>query len=237
MMGNSDTTRNLPAEYTLPPSWRLSDRGLEGIRLATGMAKTKHGLYASVPIVCKGERCPYINTCALDLYGLVPEGERCPVEIAEVIKMFEEYVTELGIDPESRVDLGLLKELIDIEVTLMRADHMIADDPAIIKDIDVAINDRGQRITRPEIHKAYDLKDKLNKRKHEILRLLNSTRKDKASDLERILDPSTYAAELIKRARANAIDADFEVVDDVGTGDIPAIPDGIGSLTDDEEGS
>ena len=209
MMGNSDRTQHLPAEYTLPPSWRLSDRGLEGIRLATGMAKTKHGLYASVPIVCKGQACPYINTCALDLYGLTPEGERCPVEIAEVIKMFEEYVSELEIDPHSRVDLGLMKELIDIEVTLMRADHMIADDPAIIKDIDVAINDRGQRITRPEIHKAYDLKDKLNKRRHEILRLLNSTRKDKASDLEKILDPSTYAAELIKRAKVIAIDADF----------------------------
>ena len=206
----------------MPPSWMMTEKGKEALRLASGMAKVKHGLYASVPIVCKGQECPYIETCGLDLYGMTPEGERCPLEIAEAIKTFEEYCAELEIDQYSRVDLGLLKELIDIEITLIRADKVIASDPALIQEIAVAINPRGDQITRPELHKAYELKDRLNRRKHEVLRLLNSTRKDKAGDIARSIDPSTYAAELIRRYQEsqNAIEAEDYTVVDVETDEL-----------------
>lgn len=220
-------TQNLPTEWSMPPAWKLSERGKEAIKVAVNMANTKHGLYSSVPIVCRGANCPYVETCGLDLYGLTPDGERCPVEIAESIKAYEEYKDELDIDITSRVDMSLLKELIDIEITMMRADSLLAQEGSFIQDVVAGVTPQGRTIDRPEIHKAAEHKDKLSKRRHEILRLLNSTRKDKARSGEKLMDPSSYAAKLMAQAKklqdeakSLPIDAEYEVEDDgMGTGD------------------
>ncbi len=211
-------TQNLPSEWSMPPEWKMSEKGREAIRVAVSISNTKHGLFASVPIVCRGRACPYIETCGLEPFGLAPDGERCPTEIADAMKAFKEYSEEFEIDTESRVDMGLLKELIDIEITQDRASKILSKDGTFIQDVATAVTERGDIITKPEIHKAAEIKDKLSKRKHEILRLFNATRKDKAGTLAGTLDPSTYAAELLRRAREiqeqNMVEAEFEVDDD-----------------------
>ncbi len=211
-MGTGDTNLDIrPAEWPLPAAWKVSERGKEAIRISVSMSNVKHGMYASVPMVCKEGECPYVQTCPLYEMDMAPQGERCPIEIAEIMKMYEEYNQELDVE-DSRVDLTLLKELIDIEITLLRTENILAVDNEIIKDVAAGINPKGQIITKPEINKAYDLKDKLSRRKHEILRLFHSTRKDKAKDESRSIDPSTYASELLQRKQA--IDAEFSIVED-----------------------
>lgn len=209
----------LSNEWDLPPEWNISEKGKEGIRLAVSVSNTKHGLYATVPIVCKGDKCPYKNTCSLFAIEMAPAGERCPIEIAQVMKIYNDYVKELEIDETSRVDLSMIKELIDIEITAMRTDKIIAEEATFIEMVPFAVTERGQVLSKPEINKAQLLRDGLIKRRHEILKSLNATRKDKASQESGFLDPSTYAAELLKRkaaimaAKDKTVDVEFTVVD------------------------
>ena len=98
--------------------------------------------------------------------------------------------------------IGLVKELIDYEVQIRRADHKMASQGDFLEDIVVGISDNGHPIVNKEIAKPIDYKERAIKKKHEILQLLNSTPKDKAGSKINInVDPSTYAANLLQRAK------------------------------------
>lgn len=188
-------------EPRMPMEWQFSDKGQQALVIARQMAAVKHGLYASIPMLCKGPACPYAGTCPLLAMDLAPVAERCPLEVSKIMKRFEQYSKELSIDEDNIVDMTLIKDLIDIDIQLIRADNKLAVDADFIQDVIIMITEHGDEITQPQIHKAVDYKDKLLKKRHDILGLLHSTRKDKAGDkLTITLDPSTYAAQLMAQA-------------------------------------
>jgi hypothetical protein len=203
----------------MPQAWKLSDKGREAIQLAVGMAKTKHGLYASIPMLCKAEKCPYAEVCPLVEMGKAPEGERCPMEIAMILKKYEEYSNEFGIDESNVVDMGLVKDLIDYDIQLFRAENKIAVQGDFVEDVVVTVTEGGEAITAPQLSKATEYKDKIMTKRFKILELMNSTRKDKAGDkLTLSLDPSSYASQLMSTIAGSMkpgqiIDADYEDVD------------------------
>jgi len=192
-------------EEELPSEWKISDRGKEAIKIAASQRQLRHGLFASVPIVCKGIECAYAETCGILEMDLAPVGERCPLEIAHACDLYHMMCKELQIDEESIIDLQLIKELIDIEVVMERCDRTLAKDGDIMSSVTIGATVRGEAIISTEIHKAFDLKDKLARRKHEVLRLLNSTRKDKAQEDQGFIDPSTYASQMLAKAREIAL--------------------------------
>jgi hypothetical protein len=190
-------TQNLPTQ--MPPEWQISDKGKEAIRIAVGMAQTKHGLAAGVPIICKGGECPFRETCYLQITGMDVPGERCPIEIAAVVKRFDAYMEELDIKEEDTTDMSLLKNLVDIEIQLVRADKKMAADGNIVEDIVVAIGEDGTPYYKPEITRAAEFKMKLLNEHSKILSYLHATRKDKAAEKGlMIIDASTYAAKLLE---------------------------------------
>lgn len=200
----------------MPKAWKLSDRGREAIQLAVGMAQTKHGLYASIPMLCKGEECPYAAVCPLVEMGKAPVGERCSLEIAMILKKYEEYSQEFGIDENNVVDMGLVKDLIDYDIQLFRAENKIAVQGDFVEDVVVTVTEGGEAITAPQLSKATEYKDKIMTKRFKILELMNSTRKDKAGDKMTIsLDPSSYASQLMSQIAGNMkpgqiIDMDYD---------------------------
>ena len=72
----------------------------------------------------------------------------------------EAYCSELGVDDTSRVQLSLVKELVDCEVMISRCDSLIAKDGDLVEEITVAVTDGGHRITKPEIRRAVEIKEK-----------------------------------------------------------------------------
>lgn len=200
----------------MPKAWKLSDRGREAIQLAVGMAQTKHGLYASIPMLCKGEECPYAAVCPLVEMGKAPVGERCSLEIAMILKKYEEYSQEFGIDENNVVDMGLVKDLIDYDIQLFRAENKIAVQGDFVEDVVVTVTEGGEAITAPQLSKATEYKDKIMTKRFKILELMNSTRKDKAGDKMTIsLDPSSYASQLMSQISGNMkpgqiIDMDYD---------------------------
>lgn len=204
----------------MPSSWKLSDKGKEAIQLAVGMAKTKHGLYAAIPMLCKGNKCPYAKVCPLVDMGAAPEGERCSLEIAMILQKYEEYKDEFSIDERNIVDMNLTKDLIDCDIQIFRSENKMAVDGDFLEEFVITVTENGDEVKDNRISKAAEYKEKIQTKKHKILTMMNSTRKDKAGDKLTVqLDPSTYAATLMKQAadmssHGEIIDADFTESDD-----------------------
>lgn len=188
------------AHNNFPSEWNMSDEGRESLRRAMTEQNTKHGLYAGIPMICLDDKCPYKATCGFYAEGNTPEGERCPKEIALILNLYQKYKNQLGLKDGDMVQLSLLKEVIDLDVKIDRAERKQAADPDLIKKVPVAVDDRGRVIRKPEVDKVTEVADRLMDRRHKILSYLNSTPKDKAAKkLEITQDPSTYAAKLLAR--------------------------------------
>ena len=206
---------------TIPSTWKLSPKGMDAVRTSMTMMSTTHGLYASIPMICKGEDCIYATLFPELHEGLDAEGERCPVEIALILTKYDAYIKELGIEKEDAVDMSILRDVIDFEVQIMRAENKMAIEGDFVKDIVVGVQENGVPITQEQITKAAEYKDKMQMKRNKALELLNSTRKDKAgTKLTMVMDPSTYARDLLKRADigGSTIEGNFdelEVIPDV----------------------
>jgi hypothetical protein len=199
------TAENLPAQCgecfpQLPSEWGVSEAGRRAITVALTELQLKHGLYAGIPMICLGDTCPYGDTCGLLANGEAPEGERCPKEVAQVIDLFNKYTEQLGIEDDNMVELSLVKELVDLDIKISRADRKQAVEPDLVKEVPVAVDDRGRVIRRPEVDKITEVKDKLMERRHKILSYLNATPKDKAATkIDIRQDPSSLAAQLLAK--------------------------------------
>ncbi|MFW5871953.1 MAG: hypothetical protein ACOCUT_02505, partial [bacterium] len=79
-------------------------------------------------------------------------------------------------------------------------DKKLATDPDVVKNVVVAVTEEGTPITQPQVNKAYELQQKLVRQRHQTLRLLNSTPKDRAEiDGNAQIDPSTMIGEMRER--------------------------------------
>lgn len=202
----------------LPAQWQMDEKGIEAIRIANAMCSTQTGLCANIPIICKGIKCPFVDTCGIKAVGMNVDdlkGQRCPVEIADITKKFQWYIAHLEIEADDVVDLGMVKELVDIDVMLERANKRMAAEGDFIEMVAVGVDSDGNAIRRPEIRKSVDFKERMQKRKDSILQLLNATRKDKAGSKVTIdMDPSSYAAQLLEKKRQlDALKNDDDIID------------------------
>jgi hypothetical protein len=190
------------AQNLNPTAWTSNPESVSNIDIAKRMRNTKHGLYASVPIICKSHACPYKESCQIYQMGLAVSGEKCPIEIAAIEDLFYRYCAEFKIDPEKStqtVDVVMVKELVDLDVSLLRCDNKMAVDADFIIQNVVGLTEDGEPITKSELHPSVEYKEKLLNRKHKTLQLLNSTRKDKEGTKITIgLDPSERAAQMLK---------------------------------------
>lgn len=214
----------LTRQYSLPREWKINKDGASALVAASVMQQNQYARYVSVPVVCKGQECPYLLTCGIAAIGMDVDtlvGQRCPIEIQFIVEKFEKYIGELDIDQTAEVDLSLVKELVDLDVMLKRADNKMAQEVDFTEDVAVSINNRGEVIRRNELRKSVEFKERMMKKRHEILELLNSTRKDKAGNkIQMSMDPSSYATLLLAKAMGSSIgDGSFEVTEEDGEDD------------------
>lgn len=206
--------KNLPAEVPNLPWLKMSEKATKAVQLSRSVQKTKHGLFANIPIVCQGPVCPYGETCMALGNDVAPEGEPCPVEIAQILELYDKYTEELKIDTTQMVNLSLLKSLIDAEITIARCEAILAKDANIIQELVTSVLPNGRVIKNPAPHIALDIKAKAIKQKNEAMQLLNSTPKDKAkTEGINIIDASTYASRI--RAEAERLRREQEKIIDV----------------------
>lgn len=168
--------------------WGLQPALIKEIGNMNRVYTSKHGMFASVPIICRGQDCAYKDVCMVSQQQRTV-GQRCPMEIAAILSRYEQWCMHFEIDtsqnmihPEDLVDATLIKDLVNIEVQMMRAENKIALNgdfmATTLADIDKKCNPYYQSIVSPEVEFLQTLQNS----KIKILNQLNATRKDKASD-------------------------------------------------------
>lgn len=219
---DDEEEQNVPVIVTkldgvqLPAGWGQSATNMDEVRKHRQSFNLKHGMFANVPMVCKGGDCPMSEVCTVAMQNR-PVGQRCPIEIAAIIDRYDKYCEQLGLTEQDYFDLSQVKDLVDIEVKLLRANGQLAISGNFIEQVVTGIDDQGNAHLRPELHKATEYEEKLLSRKSKILADLNATRKANKSDSS-VDDPSSFASSLMqrmKKAKAMVIDVDDEdVIDD-----------------------
>lgn len=182
----------------LPMAWGLAATNIDEVQKHRQSFNLKHGMFANVPMVCKGADCPLHEVCTVPMQKR-PISQRCPIEIAAIIDRYDKFCEELSIGPTDYFDQGQVKDIVDIEVKLMRANGHLAISGSFIEKVVAGIDENGNAHYRPELNKATEYEERLLNRKRAILADLNATRKSKKQD-DSVNDPSSFAAELMRKA-------------------------------------
>ena len=217
-----DLTDKNGAEITTA-MWGISPAVIKEIRNMNRVYSSKHGMFASVPIICKGPDCAYKDVCMVSQAQRIV-GQRCPMEIAAILSRYEQWCMHFEIntsndviDAKDLVDATLIKDLVNIEVQILRAENKIALNGDFMADTLLDIDKKCQpyfgKIVAPETEFLMTLQD----RKIKILNQLNATRKDKAAD-KRKESASDAAIEIFQKVKElernqqviNISDLDFD---------------------------
>ena len=168
--------------------WGIQPSLIKEISNMNKVYSSKHGMFSSVPIICRSQDCAYKDVCMVSQQQRVV-GQRCPMEIATILSRYEQWCEHFNIDTSQNainaadlVDATLIKDLVNLEVQMMRAENKIALNGDFMADtlldIDKKCNPYYGKIVSPEVEFLMTLQDK----KIKILNQLNATRKDKASE-------------------------------------------------------
>lgn len=168
--------------------WGIQPSLIKEISNMNKVYSSKHGMFSSVPIICRSQDCAYKDVCMVSQQQRVV-GQRCPMEIATILSRYEQWCEHFDIDTSQNainaadlVDATLIKDLVNLEVQMMRAENKIALNGDFMADtlldIDKKCNPYYGKIVSPEVEFLMTLQDK----KIKILNQLNATRKDKASE-------------------------------------------------------
>lgn len=187
--------------------WGLNPALIQEISKSAMIRSSKHGMFASVPIVCQNQDCKYKDICTVSPVNRIP-GQRCPMEIGAVIARFNQYCNHFGlnttddsIDEEDLVDATLIKDLVTIEVQQMRCENKIAMSGDFMSktllDIDKKCKPYYGDVVSPESEHLLVLQDK----KVKILNQLNATRKDKANDKSKSASPTENAIKIFQEVQ------------------------------------
>ena len=234
-----DLTNKNGAEITTA-MWGISPNIIKEISNMNRIYSSKHGMFASVPIICKGPDCAYKDVCMVSQAQRII-GQRCPMEIAAILSRYEQWCMHFEIntsndviDAKDLVDATLIKDLVNIEVQILRAENKIALNGDFMADTLLDVDKKCQpyfgKIVAPETEFLMTLQD----RKIKILNQLNATRKDKAAD-KRKESASDAAIEIFQKVKElernqqviNISDLDFndagEVIEVTETSEVQTV--------------
>lgn len=185
--------------------WGIPDGVLLLAQHESKKFEVKHGMFAAIPIICKGEDCPYRSTCDVDP-TILPIGYRCPIEMGAIMSRFEFWCKHFNVDTSSdvisdidAVDATLIRDLVDNEIQVLRAENRIALSADFIGRTISTVDNKGTAYYTDEVTPEATFKLQLLDKRYKILQLLNSTRKDKAKESKLELSPSMQAMSIFNQ--------------------------------------
>lgn len=168
------------------------------------------GAAAKVPLMCGGAgvcpfdiECPFVELEKATGERKVPVGRKCPIEMELIAYWTAKYIDEFDVDTNNQSEVSLITELAELDIFDYRTSMILsrAENAEMTQEITVGMDTEGNPISNEEIHKAWELKERVKNRKQKILESLVGTRKeqykrDAALKKRTQKDPSTQAAEL-----------------------------------------
>lgn len=169
--------------------WDLSIAEVERARTASDRSKLKHGMFAGIPIICKADKCPYKSVCTLPIAHR-ELNKRCPIEVGTIVARFDSWCAHFSINceldyikDEDLVDATLVRDLVDLEVQMLRAENRIAINADFIAEVIATIDNKGKAYYADAVTPEAEFKLLLMDKRYRVLQLLDSTRKDKSKQL------------------------------------------------------
>jgi len=167
----------LRPDLFFPEVWSDADRAEVAAVMRPQRIKT--GMFAMIPMRCRGLKCPIADSCPLVKINKIPEGHPCPIELEAVKTFTEQYITEMRVDPENLVEVSMVRDLVDQEIQWMRKANILSREDFIQENV-VGVDANGEIVLKKELHQAVEYEDRIHKRKREILKAMTATRAEKA---------------------------------------------------------
>ncbi len=161
--------------------WGITNRARMAEKIAMTAISTRNGMYAKVPLVCKGEDCPYSDSCQLLPYDMAPRGEFCPIELAQIDLRAEGYARDIDYSEASFTDRNLMSELVTLDIMLERCKALMSKDGTPVIDIAIGVDQEGNEVRQPAVSKAWEAYEKISKKRDQTYQLLMMTRRDRKS--------------------------------------------------------
>lgn len=166
---------NLYGSDLFPADWDAEQKAIaEKELLSNGMMP---GMWAKIPKTCS-QQCPLNldNTCKL---SRKPFGELCPEEKGYTEFLVRFYMESLKVHEEDIASISLIRDLVDVEIQLMRLAKVKANQDFVIDQV-ISFSFDGTEITQIQENPLHNVDAKLAKRKQDILKLLAATREAQA---------------------------------------------------------
>jgi len=193
-------------------------------RMRMHAMKMRTGIQAMAPALCLGPvkcpfrmRCPIVDRSKRNSDGNInfhiqnvrafPLMRQCPFERDFIEFKRRQYIEEFEIDDTSASEMGMVNKLAELDLYEYRATLLLAngDDKGegldLLKEVTTSISPQGEPIMQTQIHPAFELKEKLQKQRDNILQSMVGTRREKykrdaARGQTSVDDPSTEVADL-----------------------------------------
>lgn len=173
--------------------------------LAKFVENASRGFVSVMPMVCRGESCPYITSCPLKAAGSkLPVSKRCPVEDTIASIQVSKHLSALNIenvdDPSHSFDVDMLCELAGLELLRWRCGVELAKNPKLIITEMVGATLEGEAIYMDKPAPIIDVMERTSKHIAKLRDALVATRKAQLEAGQDISDVSQRAADLRQKA-------------------------------------
>lgn len=175
---------------------------------ATALAKSlkvvaRNVIKTSTALRCKGPECPINERCPLFKFKIAPIGHICPIEQMLIDQWEKEYVEDLGVDIQSKIELDLVRDMIQSDIMDWRTSQEIANH-GLFDWNTVGFDEKTGRPFQQKVESiAIGINLKYKNRKDRLREDLMATRKIKAKfGQDKRLDPSKMAATLNQKYEA-----------------------------------
>ena len=193
-----ETSRKQLEKILQDNPWGLSPKAIEAKKAAASMISTKTGLYARIPIICKGEDCPYSQSCILLAHDLAPRGEYCPTELAQIEALSKGYCQDIDYDDMSFTDRCLINEIVGLDIMLERCKGLMAQEGTPVIDVTIGVSEAGEEIRQPSVSKAWEAYEKMTKQKNQKLQLLAMTRDARLKNKDQQKDKESWMQQIAR---------------------------------------
>ena len=163
---------------------------------------TKNVIKTANPIMCLGHKCYAAERCPIQKAGVAPISHACPIELMLIDQWEDDYIDDLGVDKQSKVELDMVRDMVESDLIDWRASHELARGGLFDWNA-IGMSEDGKPIYRKEEAVAIGIKLKFKARKDRIREDLMATRKVRAKfGLAKTMDPSKFASALQDRYNA-----------------------------------
>jgi hypothetical protein len=153
----------------------------QAIKFKNTFIRITHGVGAAIPMLCTGPKCPN-KICIFHETKNWPLSLQCPYEARMIQYLFQSYMEDLGVDPESPTELTLINELVEADVLSYRANLGLSGgiDEEAATLLKTSVIEKGDHLAETTVvHPLLEVKERCTRTRMRILESLAATRREK----------------------------------------------------------